>query len=254
MHRRPQIIGYRKTGAPIYEIMGGSGEGDDQGTGNGGQVDDSGKNDDAGKDDVDDAGNDDSGDSGDDEDEDDEPLGPKGEKALAAEKDKRKAAAKRARDAERERDEARAEIEKLKSGDKGDGKDDDKSGRDADATKKANLRILRSEIKAAAKGVLADPSDAYKFLDLDDFDVSDEGDVDEDEIADALAELVKDKPYLSAQGGDGKRFQGSNNGGPRNAGSQKRQLTEADIDKMSPADIEKARVEGRLDRLMGKKK
>jgi hypothetical protein len=47
------------------------------------------------------------------------------------------------------------------------------------ALAKANDRILRSEVKAAAKGVLADPADAYKFLDLDSFEVDDDGEVDD---------------------------------------------------------------------------
>ena len=34
---------------------------------------------------------------------------------------------------------------------------------------RANEKILRSEIKAAAAGKLADPADAYRFLDLTDF-------------------------------------------------------------------------------------
>lgn len=81
------------------------------------------------------------------------------------------------------------------------------------ALAKANGKILRSEIKAAAKGVLADPADAYKFLDLDSFEVSDDGDVDVNAINEALKSLIDTKPYLAAQGG---RFQGSADGGARN--------------------------------------
>ena len=133
---------------------------------------------------------------------------------------------------------------------------DDKPG-DADAIKaeatreattKANQRILRSEIKAAAKGVLADPADAFKFLDLSEFDVSDDGEIDEDEVAEAIADLIKNKPYLAAQGG--KRFQGTGDNGSRN-GERKSQLTEADMASMTPAQIDKARKEGRFNKLMG---
>lgn len=254
MQLEPQLIGYRKNGAPIWLIQGGAPEDD-----NGAQGDDAGQNGDDGTDDQDDDAGDGSGDSGDDAGADgedgDEPLGPAGTKALQAEKDKRRAATKRARAAEQRNRELQAELDRAKGGKGGKGDDngdDDESGRDnTDATTKANRRILRSEIKAAAKGVLEDPSDAYRYLDLDEFEVSNDGDVDEDEIADALEKLVQKKPYLAAQGG--KRFQGSNNGGPRNA-TRPKQLTAADLDRMKPADIEKARLEGRLDRLMGVQK
>ena len=84
------------------------------------------------------------------------------------------------------------------------------------ATAKANARILRSEVRAAAAGKLADPKDALRFLDLDQFEVDEDGEVDEDEIADAIEDLVKRKPYLAAaQGGNGKRFQGRGDGGTR---------------------------------------
>lgn len=65
-----------------------------------------------------------------------------------------------------------------------------------EATAKANARILRAEIKAAAAGKLADPGDALRLLDLDDFEVDDEGDVDAKAIAKAIDDLVKSKPYL----------------------------------------------------------
>lgn len=89
---------------------------------------------------------------------------------------------------------------------------------EADALAKANARIVRSEVKAAAKGVLADPADAYKFLDLDKFEVGDDGEVDDKAITAALDDLVKQKPYLAVQ--DGKRFQGGADGGARKESSK----------------------------------
>ena len=87
--------------------------------------------------------------------------------------------------------------------------------RDAEKTanEKAAVRILNSEIKAAAAGKLADPADAHKFLDLASFDVDDEGNVDETEIVEAIDDLIKRKPYLAAQ--SGKQTHGSNDGGVR---------------------------------------
>lgn len=89
----------------------------------------------------------------------------------------------------------------------------EKAATEKAALDKANGRIVRSEVKAAAKGVLADPADAYKFLDLDSFEVSDDGEVDDTAIEAALKALVEQKPYLAVQ--DGKRFQGEGDGGAR---------------------------------------
>lgn len=69
------------------------------------------------------------------------------------------------------------------------------------ATAKANARIVRAEIKAAASGKLTDPADALTFLSADDFEVDENGDLDTEEIADAIDDLLKRKPYLAAQGG-----------------------------------------------------
>lgn len=141
-------------------------------------------------------------------------LGDAGKKALDAMKAERKAAKDEAAAAKAERDALQAKL---------DGKEaehtaaQEKAATEKAALDKANQRILRSEVKAAAKGVLADPADAYKFLDLDSFEVDDDGNVDEDAIADALKSLVTNKPYLGAQ--SGQRFQGSADGGARN-GSQ----------------------------------
>lgn len=82
-----------------------------------------------------------------------------------------------------------------------------------DALSKANQRILKAEIRAAAKGVLADPTDALTFIDLSSFEVGDDGEVDAQAITDAIDNLIKSKPYLAAQGE--RRFQGGADGGPR---------------------------------------
>lgn len=70
-----------------------------------------------------------------------------------------------------------------------------------DALAKANQRIVRAEVRAAAAGRLVDPVDALQFLDLSAFEVDDDGQVDADDIADAITDLLNRKPYLAAQGG-----------------------------------------------------
>lgn len=82
-----------------------------------------------------------------------------------------------------------------------------------EANAKVAERIIRTEVKAAAKGLIADPNDALAFIDLSQFDVSEDGSVDETDITDAINGLLEKKPYLAAQA---KRFQDSADGGSRN--------------------------------------
>lgn len=217
-------LGYRRNGKPIWPIMGGS---EDAGA----DELDADDGEDSGADEADDS----EADESDDEQEDDgsEELGDAGKQAL----DRMKAKLK---DERTKRREAEAKL-----ADKSGSSEQDK--RDSEALSRANARIVKSEVKAAAKGVLADPADAYKFLDLSEFEVDDDGNVDEDEIADAIDALVKEKPYLAAQGG--RRFKGGADGGARKE-SRPKQLTRADLQGMSPTEIDKAHKEGRLQDLL----
>lgn len=72
---------------------------------------------------------------------------------------------------------------------------------EAAAITKANTRILRAEVRAAAAGRFADPEDAVAFLDLSQFDVDEDGAVDGDEIRAALDDVLARKPHLAARGG-----------------------------------------------------
>jgi hypothetical protein len=173
-------------------------------------------------------------------------LGDPGKKALASMKDRLKAERQQRRDLQ-------AELDKLRNGaKKDDGAPDMESvRRDAEkaATEKANARIVRSEIRAAAAGKLADPKDALTFLDLTQFEVDDNGEVDSDEIADAIEDLLKRKPYLAAA--TAKRFQGTGDGGAARKPGKPKQLTETDLKTMTPEQIVKAQDEGRLTDLLG---
>jgi hypothetical protein len=66
--------------------------------------------------------------------------------------------------------------------------------READAA--ANSRIIRSEVKALAADLFADPADAPLYLDLSKFDVDDDGEIDEAEITAALKKVLERKPHL----------------------------------------------------------
>jgi hypothetical protein len=176
-----------------------------------------------------------------------EALGDAGKQAL----DRMKARWQKERDRRTAAEAALAE--KDKGGD--DKPDADKIRAEADraAMAKVNERILRSEIRAAAAGKFQDPKDALAYLDLSKFEVDEDGNVDEDEITEALTDLLTKKPYLGVTQGD-KKFKGTADAGARgNAG--KPQLTEADVKQLAAqgkhAEIEQARVDGRLNTLLG---
>ena len=170
-----------------------------------------------------------------------EALGDPGKKALDAMKAKVKERGERIAALQRELDEAKGVDEATKA------------AREAEsaALARANDRIKKSEIKAAAKGILADPADAFKFLDLDDIEVDDDGNVDEDAIASAIADLVKQKPYLAAQGE--RRFRGGSDGGARKE-SRPKQWTRADLAGKTPQQIADAKAKGQLADLLNSPK
>lgn len=119
---------------------------------------------------------------------------------------------------------------------------------EAAALSKANERILKAEVRAAAAAKLADPQDALRFLDLSAFEVGVDGEVDGKAVASAIDDLITTKPYLAAQG---KRFEGGADGGARNDAARAAQLTKSDLVGMTPDEINAARKEGRLNDLMG---
>lgn len=117
----------------------------------------------------------------------------------------------------------------------------------AEADQRFNERILRAEIKAAAKGRLSDPEDAFRFLDMNEFEVPEDGDLDPSTIEAAIANLVESKPYLAVQ--DGRRFTGTPDAGTRKE-TGPRQLTRADMAGMTPEQIVAAREAGQFSDLL----
>lgn len=221
--------------SPVFYADGGDDQ-DDDADGDGG--DDAG--DDQDDDQDDDAGTGgDSGDSQEDADPDGaDQLGDKGKRALASMKGKWRT----------ERDKRRELEARLAEKDGADDAEQARRKAEADAVAKANSRILKAEIRAAAKGRLNDPKDALTFLDLDQFEVGEDGEIDPEEIEEAITDLLKDKPYLAAQGRQ--RFQGTGDGGAARKASRPKQLSRADLKSMTPEAIEQARIDGRLDDLM----
>jgi hypothetical protein len=176
-----------------------------------------------------------------------EHLGDPGKKALDEMKAKWKAAEAEAKTEREQRAALQAQVE----GKEAEHKASQEVQRVKDeALAAANERILKAEVRAAAAGKLTDPADALRFLDLSALEVGADGEVDGKAVASAIEDLVKNKPYLAAQGGT--RFQGSADGGTRKE-TRPAQLTRADLARMSPQEIDKAREDGRLtDLLSGK--
>jgi hypothetical protein len=134
----------------------------------------------------------------------DDKLGEGGKKALQAERDARHAAEKRIAELE-----AKLSRKPKPDGGKGDGDGKDGKGPDVEALKKeirdeitadSTARLVRAEVKAAAAGKLADPSDAPKFIDLAKIKVGEDGEPDAKQIKKAIEDLLKEKPYLAANG------------------------------------------------------
>ena len=121
-----------------------------------------------------------------------------------------------------------------------------------EATTKANARIVRAEVKAAATGKVKNPALALKLIDTSEIDVDDDGEVDSDAVNQAITDLLEQYPELAA---DGSKFTGSADQGAKGKNSKPAQVTRSELASMTPAQIEQARVDGRLnDLLSGKSK
>ncbi|MFF7310550.1 hypothetical protein [Streptomyces sp. NPDC008137] len=229
---------------PIWPILGGAPDEDDDQDDDAG--DDGGEGDNDGQDDDAGAGDDDQDDEGAGDHDDTDPegadqLGDKGKRALASMKGKWRS----------ERDKRKALEAQLRDKDGTDEAEQARRKAADEAMTRANTRILKAEIRSAAKGRLNDPKDALTFLDLDQFEVGEDGEIDTEEIEDAIDDLLNNKPYLAAA--TAKRFQGTGDGGAARKASRPKQLTRADLKSMSPEAIEQARIDGKLDDLMGGK-
>lgn len=223
--------------SPVFYADGDDGQDDNGDDGAGG--DDGGQDDDA------EGADNGTGDGGQDDDADPEgadQLGDPGKRALDTMKGKLRT----------ERERRKALEARLAQQDNADETEKLRREVESAALSKANGRIVRAEVKAAAAGKLADPADAYRFLDLDQFEVDDDGNVDADEVAEAIDDLIKSKPYLAATAAPAaRRFQGTGDGGAARKAPRPKQLTRNDLKTMTPQQIVKAKAEGRLNDLLG---
>lgn len=111
------------------------------------------------------------------------------------------------------------------------------------AVKRTNERLVKSELRSAAKGKLSNVADALVFIDVSSIEVGDDGEVDTEALDTAIANLLIDRPYLAAA--DQKRFGGDADQGTQKSGAPK-QLTRADLAGMSPEAIVAAEKNGQL--------
>ncbi|MFE9335268.1 hypothetical protein [Streptomyces sp. NPDC007063] len=168
-----RAIGFRKDGRAIWPIKGGSGDGDPTT-----DPTDDGKTPEPAV--TDPAPAPPAPDDG---------LGDAGKKALTAEREARKSA-------EKERDEANAELSRLRRANAA------QKGTDVDAIKSEiraefSEKLTAAAVRAEAKGRLADPSAAARYPEyFADVDSSDEA-----ALADAVGKLLEEHPYLAADKG-----------------------------------------------------
>ena len=162
-------------------------------------------------------------------------------KALAAERKARKDAERKFRD---------LSVEHEAAGKPADEQELDRVRREAttEATGKANTRIIRAEVKAAAVGKVKNPALALKLIDTSGIDVDDDGEVDSDALQAAIADLLTEYPELAA---DAARFQGGADQGAKGKTAKPSQVTQQELDSMSSAEVNTARREGRLKTLLG---
>lgn len=119
------------------------------------------------------------------------------------------------RDADRQLKAAKAELETLKTQSMSDAEKAVAKAKEEGKTEvlaAANARLVKAEVRAAAAGKL-DPTLAVRLLDLEDFKVDDDGEVDTKAITKAIDGLLKEHPNLAANGNG--RPAGSADGGPR---------------------------------------
>ncbi len=119
-----------------------------------------------------------------------------------------------------------------------------------EATSKANERLIRAEVRAAATGKVKNPALALKLIDTSGIDVDDDGEVDSDALQAAISDLLTEYPELAA---DASRFGGGADQGAKGKGAKPAQLSEQDLNSMTPEQISEARASGRLDRILGVK-
>ncbi len=150
-------------------------------------------------------------DDGDEEDDDFKDLPDKAKTALRTERSARAAAEKESKRLAKEVKRISKEVENAKHANASDDEKKILAAKDEarkEALGVANVKLVKAAVRAVAATKMASPELAPGLLDLEDFDVDDDGDVDEDKIARALDKLLEAHPELKASS-NGKRKSGA---------------------------------------------
>ena len=162
-------------------------------------------------------------------------------KALRAEREARKAA-------ERERNTLKQQLEaKDKPAEEAALEAARREAEEA-ANAKANARIVKAELRAAAAGKVSNLNALTRLVDTDSIEVDADGNPSADDIEEAITQFLTDYPEFAA---DKSKFSGTADQGNKGKQSTPAQLTRDDLKNMTPEQINKARKEGRLNKLLG---
>lgn len=111
------------------------------------------------------------------------------------------------------------------------------------ANAKANERIVKAELRAAAAGKVSNLTALARLVDASQIEVDDDGNPSSGDIEDAIATFLTEYPEFAS---DKSKFSGSADQGSKGKQSKPGQLTREDLAKLTPDEINKARAEGRL--------
>lgn len=179
-------------------------------------------------------------------------LGDPGKKALDAMKGKWQTERDRRKAVEQELATLKAQGGKNSPSDGQPDPDDIRKQAKAEAAAEMLRDRALDKVETRAAKLFADPEDARALLASRVDEFIDNGQVDLDAINQALTDLLSKKPHLAAA--TAKRFQGSADGGARNGKTKPSQLSREDVARLAKqgkhAEIEQARVDGRLDDIL----
>lgn len=162
-------------------------------------------------------------------------------KALRAEREARRAA-------ERERNTLKQQLEAKDKPAEEAALEAARREADEAATAKANARIVKAELRAAAATKVSNLGALVRLVDIDVIEVDEDGNPSEDDIASAIDQFLTDFPEFAA---DKSKFSGTADQGTKGKQSTPAQLTRDDLKNMTPEAIEKARKDGRLNKILG---
>lgn len=164
-------------------------------------------------------------------------------KALRAERDARKTA-------ERERNTLRQQLEAKDKPAEEAALEAVRREAEMAANAKANERVAKAELRAAAAGKVSNLTALVRLVDVSKIEVDDDGTPSADDIEDAIAAFLTDYPEFAV---DKSKFTGSADQGSKGRQTKPGQLTREQLKSMTPEQILKAQEEGLLNNVLGGK-